>query len=61
MDLNSAWVEEGLIEEEVYDEEEEDDDDHVAVSTAGVHPVRVHELDRCLTHGLHRTIHLEEI
>ena len=27
MDLNSAWVEEGLIEEEVYEEEEEEDDD----------------------------------
>ena len=31
---------------------------HVAVRALRVHPVRVHELDRSLSHRLHRTVHL---
>ena len=37
---------------------DDDDGDHVAVGAPWVHPVGVHELDCCLAHRLHWTIHL---
>ena len=40
---------------------DDDDGDHVAVGAPWVHPVGVHELDRCLPNRLHWTIHLQNM